>query len=46
MKILEVSDFHFRGGATITAFRISDALNPQGHVLTHNSSDYPTPRPA
>ena len=43
MKILEVSDFHFTGGASIAAFRISDALNGHGNHLTRISSDSPTP---
>ena len=43
MKILEVSDFHFTGGASIAAFRISDALTEKGHHVTRISSDSPTP---
>jgi glycosyltransferase involved in cell wall biosynthesis len=43
MKILEVSDFHYTGGASIAAFRISEALTEQGHHLTRISSDSPTP---
>ena len=43
MKILEVSDFHYTGGASIAAFRISNALSSQGHHLTRISSDSPTP---
>ena len=43
MKILEVSDFHYTGGASIAAFRISDSLTSQGHHLTRISSDSPTP---
>ena len=43
MKILEVSDFHYTGGASIAAFRISDALTEKGHHVTRISSDSPTP---
>ena len=43
MKILEISDFHYTGGASIAAFRISDSLTSQGHQLTRISSDSPTP---
>lgn len=43
MKILEVSDFHYTGGASIAAFRISDALTAQGNHLIRISSDSPTP---
>lgn len=43
MKILEVSDFHYTGGASIAAFRISDALTAQEIHLTRISSDSPTP---
>jgi len=43
MKILEVSDFHYTGGASIAAFRISDALTAQGNHLSRISSDSPTP---
>ena len=43
MKILEVSDFHYTGGASIAAFRISDALTAQGNLLARISSDSPTP---
>ena len=43
MKILEVSDFHFTGGASIAAFRISDALTETGNHVTRISSDSPTP---
>ena len=42
MKILEVSDFHYTGGASIAAFRISDALTAQGSHLTRISSDSPS----
>jgi glycosyltransferase involved in cell wall biosynthesis len=42
MKILEVSDFHYTGGASIAAFRISDALTAQENHLTRISSDSPT----
>lgn len=43
MKILEVSDFHYTGGASIAAFRISDALTAKGNHITRISSDSPTP---
>ena len=43
MKILEVSDFHYTGGASIAAFRISDALTAKGTNVTRISSDSPTP---
>lgn len=43
MKILEVSDFHYTGGASIAAFRISETLTAQGNHLTRISSDSPTP---
>jgi putative colanic acid biosynthesis glycosyltransferase len=43
MKILEISDFHYTGGASIAAFRISDALTAQGNLLARISSDSPTP---
>lgn len=43
MKILEVSDFHHTGGASIAAFRISDALTAPETHLTRISSDSPTP---
>lgn len=42
MKILEISDFHYTGGASIAAFRISGALIAQGNHLTRISSDSPT----
>jgi hypothetical protein len=43
MNILEVSDFHYTGGASIAASRISKVLHANGNHLTRISSDSPTP---
>ena len=43
MKILEVSDFDYTGGASIAAFRISEALTAHGNYIIRISSDSPTP---
>ena len=43
MKILEISDFHYTGGASIAASRISKVLHANGNHLTRISSDSPTP---
>ncbi len=39
MKILEVSDFHNTGGASIAASRIASALRQEGHTCIRLSSD-------
>ncbi len=39
MKILEISDFHMTGGASIAASRIAHSIRDHGHQVLRSSSD-------